>query len=130
MKFRPLPGPLAAAITLTLLLLVQPASADERDGARDGGATVLANREVREKTGKTIAQWGARWWQWAFKNPEVLGDTTGEFGYLGDVGGACVDVVACFDLYVTYALDGCAYLGGAALAAIVLGIPGDVFALG
>jgi hypothetical protein len=87
MKYRPIHGSLAAAITLTMLLLVQSASADEREGARDGGAAVLANREVREKTGKTIAQWGARWWQWAFQNPEVLGDTTGEFGYLGDVGG-------------------------------------------
>ena len=87
MKYGLVPGSLAAAITLTMLLLVQPARADERDGAREGGPAVLTNREVREKTGKTIAQWGAKWWQWAFKNPEVLGDTTGEFGYLGDVGG-------------------------------------------
>lgn len=87
MRYRPIRGSLAAAITLTMLLLVQPATADERDGARGGGAAVLTNSEVREKTGKTIAQWGARWWQWAFAHPEVLGDTTGEFGHLGDVGG-------------------------------------------
>lgn len=87
MKYRPITGSLTAAITLSVMLLVQPASADERDGAREDGAAVLTNREVREKTGKTIAQWGAKWWQWAFKNPEVLGDTTGEFGYLGEVRG-------------------------------------------
>ena len=87
MKYRPVPGSLTAVITLAVLLFAQPARADERDGARDGGAPVLTNREVLEKTGRTIAQWGARWWQWAFNNPEVLGDMTGEFGPLGDVGG-------------------------------------------
>jgi hypothetical protein len=35
-----------------------------------------------------MAEWGARWWQWAFDHPEVFGDTTGEFAYLGNVGGA------------------------------------------
>lgn len=87
MNHRPLSSTLATAITLAMMLLVQPAAADERDGARERGAQVLSQREVRERTGKSIAQWSARWWQWAFDHPEVLGDTTGEFGHLGDVGG-------------------------------------------
>jgi hypothetical protein len=44
----------------------------------------LSNAEVQALTGKSIAQWGAEWWQWAFKNPEVLFDKTGKSGRLGD----------------------------------------------
>jgi len=48
---------------------------------------VLSKQQVRAAIGKSIAEWGAKWWQWAYEHPEVLGDTTGEFGPLGDVGG-------------------------------------------
>jgi hypothetical protein len=82
---------LATAASLAVLLLAQPAAAhdqnrgDERREERR--PEVLSNREVREATGKTISQWAAKWWQWAFDHPEVLGDATGEFSSLGDVGG-------------------------------------------
>jgi hypothetical protein len=48
---------------------------------------VLSDLEVLFRTGHTIDRWAARWWQWAFDHPDVLSDTTGEFGPLGDVGG-------------------------------------------
>jgi hypothetical protein len=51
------------------------------------GPDVLSNIEVFFETGRTIDRWAAEWWQWAFDNPDVLFDTTGEFGHLGDVGG-------------------------------------------
>ena len=63
------------------VLLVAPQAAARKD------TRVLSNQEVLNETGHSIAEWGAKWWQWAFDHPEVLGDTTGEFGFLGDVGG-------------------------------------------
>ena len=58
------------------------------DDRRDGGqAEVLSRLRVRAATGKTIAEWGALWWKWAFDNPQVLGDLDGTYSALGDVGG-------------------------------------------
>jgi len=56
-------------------------------GALPANAGVLTTTEVLAKTGQSIDAWGAAWWQNAFVHPELLGDTTGEFGYLGNVGG-------------------------------------------
>lgn len=62
-----------------------PARADDSDRRSDDG--VLSAHEVLAETGKSIEEWGAAWWQWAFENPDVLFDPTGELGPLGDVGG-------------------------------------------
>lgn len=75
----------AMALLLSAPLVHAHAAAGSGAGIRDVG--VLTPNEVLAETGRTIAQWGARWWQWAFDHPEILGDTTGEFGHLGDVGG-------------------------------------------
>jgi hypothetical protein len=75
-----------AACGLALLFL-QPTGADERAPVDDPRPDVLSKEQVLRATGKTLAEWGAKWWQWAFEHPEVLSDTTGEFGHLGDVGG-------------------------------------------
>lgn len=56
-------------------------------GTMPAQAAVLSSAEVLTKTGKSIDAWGAAWWQWAFTHPEVLSDTTGASGGLGDVGG-------------------------------------------
>lgn len=58
-------------------------------GERYGGGDVevLSNQRVRFRTGKTIAEWGALWWKWAYANPQVLGDVDGTHSALGDVGG-------------------------------------------
>jgi hypothetical protein len=56
-------------------------------GALPANAGVLSTTDVLAKTGQSIDAWGAAWWQNAFVHPELLGDTTGEFGYLGNVGG-------------------------------------------
>jgi hypothetical protein len=70
------------------MLLFMPQVHAEDDDRSDGRRPdVLSNAQVLAATGKSIAYWGARWWQWAFEHPEVLGDTTGEFGHLGNVGG-------------------------------------------
>ena len=70
------------------MLLFMPQVRAEDDDRRDGHRPhVLSNAQVPAATGQSIADWGARWWQWAFEHPDVLGDTTGEFGPLGDVGG-------------------------------------------
>ena len=87
MTNRCLSNSFAAAFAVTSLLFLPIASAHEGDRDDERGAEVLSNQQVRAATGKTIAQWGAKWWQWAFDHPEVLSDTTGEFGPLGDVGG-------------------------------------------
>jgi len=77
-RFKTSPLPAAAlAFALTLPLLVPPARAS---------GPFLSNDEVQGLTGKSIADWGAEWWQWAFNNPEVLADRTGKSGPLGDVG--------------------------------------------
>ncbi len=79
--FRPLLLLAAAAFATTT------AQAGGPGDRHDDGPAVVAPGEVRAVTGKSLAEWGARWWQWAYENPEVLGDTTGEFGPLGNVGG-------------------------------------------
>lgn len=58
-------------------------------GDRSNGdqVEVLSSQRVRAVTGKTMAQWGARWWKWAYDNPQVLGDSDGTNSALGDVGG-------------------------------------------
>jgi hypothetical protein len=56
-------------------------------GALPANAGVLSTTDVLAKTGQSIDAWGAAWWQNAFVHPDLLGDTTGEFGYLGNVGG-------------------------------------------
>ena len=56
-------------------------------GASPANGGVLSTTDVLAKTGQSIDAWGAAWWQNAFVHPELLGDTTGEFGYLGNVGG-------------------------------------------
>jgi hypothetical protein len=50
-------------------------------------AQVLPSAEIVTATGRTPTEWGNAWWKWAFDNPEVLGDTTGKFGSLGNVPG-------------------------------------------
>lgn len=62
----------------------QDAYSDRSDG---GDVEVLSNQRVRLRTGKTIAEWGALWWKWAYDNPQVLGDVDGTYSALGDVGG-------------------------------------------
>jgi PEP-CTERM motif len=60
-----------------VFLLSQPAT-----------ATVLAPTST--VGGKTVAEWGAEWWKWAFSFPATsspLEDPTGERAFLGDVGG-------------------------------------------
>lgn len=52
-----------------------------------GRVQVMSNDEITAATGRTVTEWGDAWWQWAFEHPEVLGDTSGEFGHLGDVRG-------------------------------------------
>src|SRR6476660_1677475 len=63
------------AFVLTLTLLVPAARAS---------GPFLSNDEVQGLTGKSIAEWGAEWWQWAFQNPAVFVDRTGKSGPLGD----------------------------------------------
>jgi hypothetical protein len=73
------------AVTLALALgsLGLPSQADNAFGR----VRVLTNDEILNATGRSATEWGNSWWQWAFEHPEVLGDTTGEFGALGDVRG-------------------------------------------
>jgi hypothetical protein len=56
-------------------------------GVRPTQAGVLSASDVLTRTGQSIDAWGAAWWQNAFAHPELLGDTTGDFGHLGNVGG-------------------------------------------
>jgi len=76
---------IAAAGVVVLALAAPAARAKDKDDEQS--VTVLSSDEVLERTGKTIDEWGAAWWQWAFVTPGVLGDTTGQFGPQGDVGG-------------------------------------------
>ena len=75
---------LASATAAVALAVILPTSAVRASGF---GPDVLSDLEVLHRTGRTIDRWAAKWWQWAFDNPDVLFDTTGEFGGLGDVGG-------------------------------------------
>ena len=73
-------GNAVAAATLAVAITVAPfASAARAD------ELVLSTADVQARTGKSIADWGAQWWQWAFNNPDVLVDKTGTSGPLGDV---------------------------------------------
>jgi len=71
-----------ACLVAALVVLALPTHADLSSKVR-----VLSNEEIAAATGRTATEWGDRWWKWAFDHPEVLGDTTGEFGSLGDVRG-------------------------------------------
>src|SRR4029079_14662515 len=70
----------SALVFVLILTLLQPSAR--------ASAPFLSNDEVLTQTGKSIAEWGAEWWQWAFENPEVLADRTGKSGPLGDAGGS------------------------------------------
>ncbi len=74
---------LVAAVGMAVVLIEKVARAEDAN-ERTG---VLSAEEVLKATGKGIDEWGDSWWQWAFLNPNVLGDTTGQFGPLGNVGG-------------------------------------------
>ena len=76
---------IAAAVVVVLAMAAPAARAEDREDEKS--ANVLPSDEVLRRTGKTIDEWGAAWWQWAFVTPGVLGDTTGQFGAQGDVGG-------------------------------------------
>jgi len=79
--FRSKKGPFTVAgliFALTLMVLAPTARAS---------TPFLSSSEVQALTGKSIAEWGAEWWQWAFLHPEVLVDKTGKSGPLGEVGG-------------------------------------------
>ena len=80
------PTPIAPITTaIDARVVGQQDSYSDRDD--EGEVDVLSNLQVRRRTGKTIAEWGALWWKWAFDNPQVLGDVDGTFSALGDVGG-------------------------------------------
>ena len=79
------PREIAAAVMVVLALAAPAARAEDKE--REKTFKVLSSDDVLERTGKTIDEWGAAWWQWAFVTPGVLGDTTGQFGPQGDVGG-------------------------------------------
>jgi hypothetical protein len=69
-------------LLLACTLLGSAAQADRPDRLRE-----LSNQEIVAATGRSVTEWGNSWWQWAFKHPEILGDTSGEFADLGDVRG-------------------------------------------
>jgi hypothetical protein len=73
----------AAALGLVWSVLALPAHAADPFQR----AQVLPTVEVAAATGRTLTEWGNAWWKWAFDHPEVLGDNTGKFGYLGNVPG-------------------------------------------
>lgn len=87
---RPNHAPKLLALVLSLVVVAGvPGSVrahdDESYGAKD--VYVLTAAQVKTRTGRSIDQWAARWWQWAYDHPEVLGDSSGEFAALGNVGG-------------------------------------------
>lgn len=70
------------ALALAWMLFGSPAQAHSFDRVR-----VLSNDEIIAATGRPMTAWGNAWWKWAFEYPEIFGDTTGEFGDLGNVDG-------------------------------------------
>jgi hypothetical protein len=76
---------IAAGVIVVLALAAPSARAEDKEDEKSD--KVLSSDEVLGRTGKTIDEWGAAWWQWAFVTPGVLGDTTGQFGPKGDVRG-------------------------------------------
>lgn len=55
-------------------------------------AAVLSDADVLARTGRSTAQWGNAWWQWAFdqtlrQGNNVFDDPSGALGALGNVGG-------------------------------------------
>lgn len=70
------------AIALAWAVFGVPVQADSFDRVR-----VLSSHEIAAATGRSVTEWGNAWWAWAFDHPEIFGDTTGEFGDLGDVDG-------------------------------------------
>jgi hypothetical protein len=87
MRNRSFLGLCATVVLVSMLLFMPQVRAEDDDRGDERRPDVLSNAQVQAATGKSIAYWGAKWWQWAFDHPEVLGDTTGEFGHLGNVGG-------------------------------------------
>jgi hypothetical protein len=75
-------GRIGAALLFLSALIASPTYADSFARVR-----VMSNDEIASATGRTITEWGDAWWKWAFKHPEILSDTTGEFAALGDVRG-------------------------------------------
>ena len=75
-------GRIGAALLFLSALITSPTYADPSARVR-----VMSNEDIASATGRTVTEWGDSWWKWAFNHPEVLGDTTGEFGSLGDVRG-------------------------------------------
>jgi hypothetical protein len=75
-------GRFRAALLVLSALVTSAAYADPSPRVR-----VMSNEDVVSATGRTVTEWGDAWWKWAFNHPEVLGDNTGEFGYLGEVRG-------------------------------------------
>jgi len=57
------PREIAAAVMAVLAWAAPAARADDK---------ALSSDDVLERTGKTIDEWGAAWWQWAFVTPGVL----------------------------------------------------------
>lgn len=86
-------------------LLLLPFALPVRAGVVAPGAVV---------EGKTLGEWSAEYWKWAFSFPVAtnpLLDTTGEFAHLGDVGGPVFFVAA----------------GGAGTVSREFTVPGDRF---
>jgi hypothetical protein len=75
-------GRFRAALLVLSALVTSAAYADPSPRVR-----VMSNEDIVSATGRTVTEWGDAWWKWAFNHPEVLGDNTGEFGYLGEVRG-------------------------------------------
>jgi hypothetical protein len=82
MNVRVIPRSWLALALASSLAAFSHAYADDSSRVR-----VMSNDEIASATGRTATEWGDAWWKWAFNHPEVLGDATGEFGYLGDVRG-------------------------------------------
>ena len=86
------PREIYAALMVVLALAAPAARAKDKADEKtfqehEKTVEVLSSADVLQRTGKTIDEWGAAWWQWAFATPGVLGDTTGQFGPKGEVGG-------------------------------------------
>ncbi len=82
MAFATTGGRIGAALLFLSALVTSPTYADP-----PGRVHVMSNDDIASATGRTVTEWGDAWWKWAFKHPDVLGDTIGEFGSLGDVRG-------------------------------------------
>jgi hypothetical protein len=77
----------SAGLCATAFALVWTLSGSLAHAHSSERVRVLSDHEITAATGRSITEWGDSWWKWAFRHPETLGDTTGEFGELGDVRG-------------------------------------------